>query len=1169
MSSNGSSWNLASSLAGTHTITAGADYWVNLKFTGSQYILSYSLDGEEFIDDITLESEAVMAGGGTPVIGYGWTSSPLTSGYVDLNESYVKIADEIVWKGTTRYNTYKNENGHEFYKPESKEVIDEIYNKQGIAWYYGIDEENQIIHLPRNDYYFKGCKDGVGQFVDAGLPNITGKLGVIGLSGATYTGAFYYAGGGAALSNSGEGDYIAGFDASLSNSIYGNSDTVQPPSVNVIYYMIVGGIDTELSHINIVEQVENGIAEIEEVKQDSIDNISSLTIDGLSQIKEDLQTSTSSIMNTRDNSITQIQEETTELIEEAEKWAIGSIEEREEGSSKYWAEVAKEIISLQIGDIGQAIFPIDESKGLRRYLNGSILLMNENNTKFIEKLKETAALYPSIICTEEQWQNIANNSHVGQCGKFAWIEEGTGEYETLETKRATWADNTPIIIGEDGSINVNILTVGGVEIPSTAFELEEGYYLLAYDEEWTAEPITELPKEMTLAEIIDEATSGSMLADQYYAKCTDDGYLYTVVPAASYTKEETAWLVTDAEGNVYNDLTNIIVKNEIMEVTSVRLPRIVMPIQNLLNLSNLGDIVEAGVPNITGHTNAEESYIGGAFYSEGNRAGGCNNGSNGYWGVAFDASRSSAVYGNSDTVQQEQIQYPYFIQIATKYEQVDITNEIEINNPYFFGMSQYFDNEPNNTSWLKSTGQWNSKDVYPDYYNWLLSEYNNPTYFHKKGNVSLVGNVQDNDGVLSNFSTSNYAQLPSQINLGSNFEIVLKITTGETINTTQYFIGNANCFQIYLSDSLFTLDIGDGTVWTTAATQGIHAVSSNTTYYLKLTFDGSVYKLFISTDGDSYVEDISVEDSTLLPSHIFAIGYTLGSTSALSFEGSIDLNECYINKSGQRVWSGSYLEGIKTSEEEYTDYDYVLNLEEEKFRLPLLDGSESLPSNKNISLTLLASSSSYIAPVNGWVNFSKQGSDNQTIILFNATTGTRVQSYLSTTSTSNWTGIQLEVKRGDIFKAEYTTTGDTKSFKINQATGNGSLYYYIGETIQNSKLVDVGRIQEKFVDKADRDLSNCTRPYIIETYKSGYAWYRIWSDGWIEQGSSVYISSNGQKVTMLKSFKDSTYTLATTGYTSEFGNVVCHTRTVNSFNVYTADDSSFNAGGINYIACGY
>ena len=36
--------------------------------------------------------------------------------------------------------------------------------------------------------------------------------------------------------------------------------------------------------------------------------------------------------------------------------------------------------------------------------------------------------------------------------------------------------------------------------------------------------------------------------------------------------------------------------------------------------------------------------------------------------------------------------------------------------------------------------------------------------------------------------------------------------------------------------------------------------------------------------------------------------------------------------------------------------------------------------------------------------------------------------------------------------------------------------------------------------KANTDLSNCTRPYLVETWRSGSSWYRVWSDGFIEQG---------------------------------------------------------------------
>ena len=68
---------------------------------------------------------------------------------------------------------------------------------------------------------------------EAGLPNITGAVGAIGKTGAKYTGAFYYHSAGGALSNSGEADFNAGFDASRCSAIYGKSSTVQPSSQGV------------------------------------------------------------------------------------------------------------------------------------------------------------------------------------------------------------------------------------------------------------------------------------------------------------------------------------------------------------------------------------------------------------------------------------------------------------------------------------------------------------------------------------------------------------------------------------------------------------------------------------------------------------------------------------------------------------------------------------------------------------------------------------------------------------------------------------------------------------------------------------------------------------------------------------------------------------------------
>lgn len=172
------------------------------------------------------------------------------------------------------------------------------------------------------------------------------------------------------------------------------------------------------------------------------------------------------------------------------------------------------------------------------------------------------------------------------------------------------------------------------------------------------------------------------------------------------------------------------------EQGTIRLPKIIMPIQGLTDLSKLAEIVEAGLPNITGSIRAYvdlgaegQDDANEALYTE--RTGVYYTGTQGAGGatdrnrLSLDASRSNPIYGNSTTVQQEQIRYPYFIQVATGVEKTeDVDRDIVLNNPFFFGMYQWFDVEPNNASWLISNGTFHEKIIYSDYYDWLLRIYN-------------------------------------------------------------------------------------------------------------------------------------------------------------------------------------------------------------------------------------------------------------------------------------------------------------------------------------------------------------------------------------------------------------------------------------------------------------
>ena len=170
------------------------------------------------------------------------------------------------------------------------------------------------------------------------------------------------------------------------------------------------------------------------------------------------------------------------------------------------------------------------------------------------------------------------------------------------------------------------------------------------------------------------------------------------------------------------------------ELEQIRLPRIITPIQGVYDLNSLGSIQEAGLPNITGKLNDISSTSRdvtngtsseGSINWEDNMTATTTGGAGTRYGagVTIDASLSNEIYGNSDTVQQEAIMYPYYIQVANGgvTTSTDITREIELNNPFSLFDIKTSAIPINNASWLKGgDGIWHSGDVYVSAYEELL-----------------------------------------------------------------------------------------------------------------------------------------------------------------------------------------------------------------------------------------------------------------------------------------------------------------------------------------------------------------------------------------------------------------------------------------------------------------
>ena len=72
---------------------------------------------------------------------------------------------------------------------------------------------------------------------------------------------------------------------------------------------------------------------------------------------------------------------------------------------------------LEICDIGMALY-VDETKGLRRYLNGQIVDINTNTQAFLNRLLQIKTTNPELFTTESNWQSEATLNIDGCVYKF-------------------------------------------------------------------------------------------------------------------------------------------------------------------------------------------------------------------------------------------------------------------------------------------------------------------------------------------------------------------------------------------------------------------------------------------------------------------------------------------------------------------------------------------------------------------------------------------------------------------------------------------------------------------------------------------------------------------------------------------------------------------------------
>lgn len=183
-------------------------------------------------------------------------------------------------------------------------------------------------------------------------------------------------------------------------------------------------------------------------------------------------------------------------------------------------------------------------------------------------------------------------------------------------------------------------------------------------------------------------------------------------------------------------------------------------------------------------------------------------------------------------------------------------------------------------------------------------------------NYDVIGTptINTQTGVASNFSEVVPSILKTNKVIKNNpasFERQICFTTSNDVTTTQFLTSDDGYQGI-----VFGIEEGkfiwyassDGGNWNVlGGVTGITNLSANTKYWVRLIFDGSTYKCYLSTTG-AFLGEETTEISVNSTTKVYGGSYTYIGGQVLSgyyfaFKGSIDLSDTYIKIEGNNFWS--------------------------------------------------------------------------------------------------------------------------------------------------------------------------------------------------------------------------------------------------------------------------
>ena len=243
---------------------------------------------------------------------------------------------------------------------------------------------------------------------------------------------------------------------------------------------------------------------------------------------------------------------------------------------------------------------------------------------------------------------------------------------------------------------------------------------------------------------------------------------------------------------------------------------------------------------------------------------------------------------------------------------------------------------------------------------------------------------------------------------------------------------------------------------------------------------------------DNIINEIELNNPFSLLDYKYS-EYELNNLSWLRSEGQYNSKAVYpaVYELLLKIYNGTETKAgvsVKLTTETFTDYDFVLNTNDETFRLPIKVKQKFFNSGD--------------VPVvgNGLPLEITNGSTSFNIGTFNNQLSSN-GAYLATVDTGHSIGDTNISPNGNYKKVIGISTNPAKSGLVAKLSSTEVsdlyLYFYVGETVQNANLVNIGRIQEQYTTKSMVDgqvevvnqtlASNVSLSNTIHTYDlSGY-----------------------------------------------------------------------------------